>query len=297
MTGTESKTEVEAKTDIAPETTVKGKVRDLNRIALPLIIQNLSTTAILMADVAIIGRLSPAAFNAVGVVSGLFSLVAGIVGYFSVQFNIVGGKASVKDPQDFTDEFASALILNAAVGLLLFLFMLLFNRPLFALLYGFEGEMLDIAATYASIISVYLPIQLLIFSFNALFKIRRNTRWILFASVGASLLGLLLNFIFIIVLGFGVRAAGLTSVAAIAAKLLVFVAVCKKEICLCAGHLHIYRQKALAMAKGSLPLMGQELLEGGVFAVAITAVVARLGDYPLSAFIVLTHLLAFAQLP
>ena len=275
----------------------REKAQALNKIALPLIIQNLSTTAILLADVAIIGRLSHEAFNAVGVVSALFSLIVGIVGYLSVQFNISGGKASVKDNQDFTDEFAAALILNAAVGLALFLLMLFFNRPLFALVYGFDGDMLDIAATYATILSAYLPIQLLIFSFNALLKIRRNTKWILFASVGASLFGLGLNFVFIIGLGFGVRAAGVTSVAAIFAKLAVFVWVCRKEICIVGRRFPIYRRKMRALVAGSLPLMGQELLEGGVFAVAVTALVARIGPYELAAFIVLTHVLAFAKLP
>ena len=71
----------------------REKAQALNKIALPLIIQNLSTTAILLADVAIIGRLSHEAFNAVGVVSALFSLIVGIVGYLSVQFNISGGQS------------------------------------------------------------------------------------------------------------------------------------------------------------------------------------------------------------
>ena len=50
-----------------------SKTKELNGIAFPLIVQNIATTAIVVADAAIVGRLSKQAFNAVGVVGALFS--------------------------------------------------------------------------------------------------------------------------------------------------------------------------------------------------------------------------------
>ena len=145
----------------------KSSAKELNNIALPLIIQNMTGVIVVATDKAIIGRISPEAFVAVGVVGSLLSLLAGILGYISVQFNISGGKASIQDDnsEDLTDEFTSALFLNAIIGMLFFVLIIPSGRPLFVALYGFEGYMLDAAVNYASIMSIYLLFQLLLFSF------------------------------------------------------------------------------------------------------------------------------------
>ena len=269
----------------------------LNKIALPLIFTNLVGVATVLADQAIIGRISTEAFNAVGAAGALFSLVAGIVGYISVQFTITGGKAFVNDKSDFDDEFSSAIVLNVILGLAFFAFFIVLNRPIFSIIYGFDGTTLEMAVSYANIMSIYMLLQLLMFNFGAFFKIKQNTKWIMIVSAIAGFVNLALDFVFILGLGFGVRMAAVSNVIGLAVGVGLYAYLCRHEIKIISARRKIYKQKMGNVIKNSLPLMGQEILEGGVFAVVIMSVIARLGDYQLSAYIILTHIIGFALLP
>jgi len=276
---------------------LKTAAKELNSIALPLIVQNMTGVLIAVTDQAIIGRISLEAFNAVGAVSSLFMLLAGIFGYISVQFNIDGGKASIKNNGDFADEFSSTLILNMIIGLFFFALFLSFSRPLFSIIYGFEGYMLDTAVSYSRIMSVYLFIQLLLFSFGAFFKIKKNTKWILIANLSAAVLNLLLDFILIIGMGFGVQAAAISNVVAKLLSLFIYVCLCRKEIKITLAKFTIYKTKMISTIKSSIPLMGQEILEGGVFSLAMIGIIARIGYYQLTAYLALTLIISFVMMP
>ena len=277
----------------------RSATKDLNKIALPLIIHNMTSTIMVALDKVIIGRVSPEAFNAVGAVGSLLALLAGILGYISVQFNIAGGRASTKDDgtSDLSEEFTSTLLLNIVIGTLFFLITILFSRPLFAMLYGFDGYMLDTAVSYGNIMSVYLLLQLLMFSFGALFKIKRNTKWILFVSMFTVALNLLLDFIFVIGLGFGVRAIAISNVSTKAIALVIYAILCRKELKISFDKFVIYKKKAISTVKNSIPLMGQEVLEGSVFTLTVIAIIARVGDYHLTAYLSLGLIISFAMMP
>jgi len=277
----------------------KLTTKELNKIALPLIIQNMAGVVVVAADQAIIGRISPEAFIAVGTVGSLIFLLAGILGYISVQFNITGGKASIKEDgaSDLSDEFNAAIFLNIIVGLFFLAVLFLFCRPLFSILYGFDGYMLDIAVSYARIMSVYLLLQLLLFSFGALFKIKKNTKWILYISSFAMILNLLLDFALVIGLGMGVRAAAINNVAAKVVSLAIYIFLCRKEVNISMSRIAIYKAKMMSTLKSSIPLMGQEVLAGSVFTLAITAIIARIGEYHLAAYLILILIISFAMMP
>ena len=257
----------------------------------------MSWVLITATDQAIIGRISVEAFNAVGAVGSLLFLLAGILSYISVQFNITGGKASIKNDGDFTDEFSSSLVLNTFIGLFFFVLFVAFSRPLFSIIYGFEGNMLDMAVVYSRIMSVYMFIQLLLFCFGAFFKIKKNTKWILVANLSAALLNLLLDFIFIIGLGFGIRAAAISNVVAKLVSLCIYLWLCRNEIKISLAKFAIYKKKMISAIKNSIPLMGQEVLEGSVFSLTILAIIARIGYYQLTAYIILTLILRFVMMP
>ena len=276
----------------------KEKTRRLNEIALPLIVQNLSGMTIITADKAIIGRISPEAFNAVGVVGGLFFLLVGVLGFVSVQFNIFGGKALGLDDEDgFRDYFSSVLLLNVIIGVLLMAGILLFITPILSVLYGLYSETLYLAQAYANIMIIYFPIQLLLFSFSALLKIKRKTKWIMIVSLSAALVNLLLDFIFIAWLGFGIRVAAMTNIVAVTLHLLTFLWICRKELSFSMAKLKNYCSKMTEILKHSLPLMGQDILEGSVFTVVLVAFIARISDYHLAAYFVLVQFMGIALIP
>lgn len=277
-------------------------IKDLNKIAVPLIIQSMTGIIITLTDQAMVGRISVEAYNSVGVVGSLLSLIAGIIGFISVQFNITGGKAlGRKDETDFNDEFASSIVLSVIIGIIFFFLIILFKKPILMAIYGFKGEILNIAIDYSNIMSVYILIQLLLFSFNSFFKIHKNTKWILVGSLTASLLNLVLDYFFIFgafgLPKLGVRAAAASSIISILVNLSIYIFVCRNEIIISIKRYNIYKVKMLTTIKSSLPLMGQEVLEGSIFSVAINAIVARIGEYELSADLILTQIIGLVLMP
>ena len=110
-------------------------------------------------------------------------------------------------------------------------------------------------------------------------------------------INLLLDFIFIIRMGFGVRAAAISNVMSKLVGLVMYIVLCRKEIRITLDRFAIYKRKMMATIKGCLPLMGQELLEGSVFSLAVLAIIARIGDYHLAAYLILTLILSFVMMP
>ena len=81
-------------------------VKQLNTIAIPLIIQSISSLIISFTDQALVGRISIYAFSSIGVITTLLSFIAGILGFISVSFNIRASKLIGKNNlEEFKDEF------------------------------------------------------------------------------------------------------------------------------------------------------------------------------------------------
>jgi multidrug efflux pump len=72
---------------------ISNETKELNNIAVPLIIQSMAGLIIGFTDQAMVGRISILAYSAVGVISSLLSLLAGVLGFTSVVFNINGAKS------------------------------------------------------------------------------------------------------------------------------------------------------------------------------------------------------------
>ncbi|WP_279146140.1 MATE family efflux transporter [Clostridium tyrobutyricum] len=281
---------------------ISNEARELNNIAVPLIIQSMAGLIIGFTDQAMVGRISIFAYSAVGVISSLLSLLAGVLGFTSVVFNINGAKSLGKDDNvDFQDEFISCLILNILIGLIFFIIIVLFKNPLLTLLYGFKGKILDEAVTYLNIMSVYIIIQLLLFSFSALFKIKKITKWILIGSTGSSIINLILDYGLI----FGnlglpkleIKGAAIATILSLIINLLFYVCVCRKYIQFNYKKINIYKFKIKNNIKESIPLMGQEVLEGSIFIIATNAIISRIGVIELSTYLILTQLINIILIP
>lgn len=67
-------------------------VKELNKFAFPLIIQNITGMLIGLVDEMFIGRISTEAYGAIGIMVALMNLLAGIFGNIAVTFNIEGAK-------------------------------------------------------------------------------------------------------------------------------------------------------------------------------------------------------------
>lgn len=280
----------------------KLKVKELNNIAVPLIIQSISGLTIGLADQAMVGRISIFAFGAVGVIFSLLSFIAGIIGYISVVFNINGSKALGKGSEsEYHDNFISALIINIFIGCFFLVVILFLKRPLLVILFKFSGEMLNEAIKYSNIMSGYILIQLLLFNFGAVFKIKKNTKWILIGSTVASVVNLVLDYVFIFgKLGFpkmGTTGAALSSIIGIMVNLGIYVFLCKDILRFHISKIAIYKKKIRECIKESISFMGQELLEGSIFVLIINAILSRIGVIELSSYLILVQLINIILMP
>ncbi len=81
-------------------------LKEVNKFAIPLIIQFIASYIIGIIDSSIIARVSIPAFNAVNLIFTTLSTLAGILGCITIVFNINGGKKFGKnDKNGLTFEF------------------------------------------------------------------------------------------------------------------------------------------------------------------------------------------------
>ncbi|WP_027631938.1 MATE family efflux transporter [Clostridium hydrogeniformans] len=278
------------------------KLKELNNLAIPLIAQSISGLLIGLADECMVGRISISAYSSVGIIGSLLSFLAGLLGFTSVSFNILGSKAKgKKDNNNLKDEFVSSLLLNLLIGIFFFIIIFVLKKQLLILIYGFQGETLYEGIKYLNSMSFYILIQLCIFTFSALLKIEKKTKWIFICSTGTAVLDVILNYIFIFGnLGMpklGVQGAGLSTVFSISINLLIYMYICRNYFSFTYEKIKLYKKKIMIHIKESLPLMGQEALEGSIFIIAINAIVSRIGVNELSSYLIIVQLVNIALMP
>lgn len=167
----------------------KTSTQELNKIAIPLIIQNISSFLIGFVDEMFIGRISTEAYGAIGVATSLTFFIAGVFSYAAVAFNIIGSrKIGEKNTDDFRKSLMASLIIDVFIGLIYAITIILIGKRLFRIVYGFSGEALTAALTYIYITSPYMLFQMIIFTFHSYFKIKKKTKYIMWGAIGATVL-------------------------------------------------------------------------------------------------------------
>ena len=149
--------------------------------------------------------------------------------------------------------------------------------------------------------SLYILIQLLLFNFSAYFKVIKNTKYILISSLSASILNILLDYIFIFgKLGFpqlGVTGAAMASIISLLLNLLIYILIAKKDIVLNISKFKKYWYIIKQELIDSIPLMGQELLEGSIFVIFINAILARIGLIELTSYLLVSQFISIILMP
>lgn len=164
-------------------------VKELNKFAFPLIIQNITGMLIGLVDEMFIGRISAEAYGAIGIMVALMNLLAGIFGNVAVTFNIEGAKKrGENDTEGFDLYFISSIFIDIIIGIIYILAITFFSNQILGNLYGLSGDALHFAKTYAFITCPYMLLQLLIFTFNSYFKIEKKTKRLMWISIASTLI-------------------------------------------------------------------------------------------------------------
>ena len=262
-------------------------IREINRTAIPLILSTVTGTVMGMMDQAFVGHISVYAYGGVGLVASCIYSMIGVLGAFSIVFNIRGSHRRGEGDQGSLNRlFGNFLLLSLMAGMALCLGFALFSRPVLELGFGLHGETLTEAENYLQIFSLTIPLNLLLFIYSSVFKIFRKTGIIFLVSLGANLLNILLDYVLIFGhLGLpemGTRGAALGTVTALAANLGFYAFLGKDYVRFSRKDLSL--EKMGQIFRFSLPFLGQETMEDILFVVGLNGIVARLGVTELAAY-------------
>ena len=262
-------------------------IREINSTAIPLILSTVTGTVMGMMDQAFVGHISVYAYGGVGLVASCINSLIGVLGAFSIVFNIRGSHRRGEGDQGSLNRlFGNFLLLSLMAGMALCLGFALFSRPVLELGFGLHGETLTEAENYLQIFSLTIPLNLLLFIYSSVFKIFRKTGIIFLVSLGANLLNILLDYVLIFGhLGLpemGTRGAALGTVTALAVNLGFYAFLGKDYVRFSRKDLSLEKMKQIF--RFSLPFLGQETMEDILFVVGLNGIVARLGVTELAAY-------------
>ncbi len=275
-------------------------IREINRTAIPLILSTVTGTVMGMIDQAFVGHISVYAYGGVGLVASCINSLIGVLGAFSIVFNIRGShRRGEGDQESLNQLFGNFFLLSLMVGIALCLGFVLFSRPVLELGFGLHGETLTEAENYLQIFSLTIPLNLMLFIYSAVFKIFRKTGIIFLVSLGANLLNILLDYVLIFGhLGLpemGTRGAALGTVTALAANLGFYAFLGKDYVRFSRKDLSL--EKMGQIFRFSLPFLGQETMEDILFVVGLNGIVARLGVTELAAYNLIAQFINLILMP
>lgn len=275
-------------------------IREINSTAIPLILSTVTGTVMGMMDQAFVGHISVYAYGGVGLVASCINSLIGVLGAFSIVFNIRGSHRRGEGDQGSLNRlFGNFLLLSLMAGMVLCLGFALFSRPVLELGFGLHGETLTEAENYLQIFSLTIPLNLLLFIYSSVFKIFRKTGIIFLVSLGANLLNILLDYVLIFGhLGLpemGTRGAALGTVTALAVNLGFYAFLGKDYVRFSRKDLSLEKMKQIF--RFSLPFLGQETMEDILFVVGLNGIVARLGITELAAYNLIAQFINLILMP
>lgn len=272
-------------------------LRELNAFSLPLITNHFFNLLISMLLTAIIGRISMTAIASTEVIDGFMYSFIGILGVGTVAFNIQASRVRCSKIDEFYDLFKSIFILNLSIGLLSMLMTIMCSTFVLQKFYHFEGTTLYIGGIYAGVLSFSILFEMLIFATANLLKVMKKTGNILKIGMVSSVFQLVLSYIFVYHLFEGeyrVVGVALAGVLALAMQVFFYIFILRREFLRLNG---IKSTKKVAILREALPLMLQEILEGGVFQILVMSLISRLGIREVSAYAVAVRASLLALAP
>lgn len=195
-------------------------MRQVWKLALPVILTNLLQSLVDVIDVFMVGRLGPLAIAAVGMSSALRMLV--LVMWLSVAagaMSLIAQAKGARDPERMSFVTRQAISSGVLLSLVLMVFGLVAARPLLTLVNGGgEPEVTELGVQYLQIVFLGTPFLVLNIVFNRLMQGAGDTVTPLVLTGSLNVLNVLFNFVFMFGIGpmpaLGVAGAALGTVVA-----------------------------------------------------------------------------------
>lgn len=279
----------------------KNEYKKINHIALPLVLNNVLAMIIGLCDQAMVGRISLAAFGAVGLIASTINSITGVLGATSIGFNIIGARCKGEEKYDeLKSNFGLNIFLSIFIGVVFFIGALKFGNIILETLYGFNGEELIDASEYLTIYSISIGLNMILFTYSSYFKIMNKTKYILYGNIIASVSNVFFDYVFIFGhFGFekmGIRGHAIGSILGIFLNIGVYLVVTRKSKLLTLSSNRIIKSLKETLML-SAPIMGQEFLESTLLVITINSILSFIGILEVSVYNLLLAVVNILLMP
>ena len=268
--------------------------KKISNFTLPLIALNIVQLIISQISLAIVSQGSFENLAGISSIENILFALAGILGAFSFGFNIKGSRALGQNNQEnFLAYLAANIKINFYLGISFILMDLLFAKPILKYIYGFSGSMLENTTNFLLVMAPYLLLTPFSFTFTSLAKIEKKTKYIFWGSLLSGLLQLILSYIFVTKFK-SILGAGLANILSLSFLVFFYTFLTRKtwsQVSLSTT------DKIKDLARFSLPLLWQEILEGFLFIIIFEILMARLGVRTLAIYALSSQFLALVKMP
>ena len=276
--------------------------RDLWRLILPLVIEQLLAVTIGMADTVMVASVGEAAVSGISLVDSVNILLINIFSALATGGAIIAAQYIGREDRENACAAAKQLLLaSTAVSLVIMAGCMFFQRPLLTLIFGqIEPLVMDNANTYFFLSALSYPFLAVYNSGAALVRSMNNSKISMVTSVGMNLINIAGNALTIYGFHMGVTGAGLSSLisrAAGAAAMLVLLQNPHNLI-----HIeHIWKPELRPrMIRNILQIGIPNGLENGMFQIGkilVQSLIASFGTAAIAANAVASSVASLAQIP
>ena len=263
----------------------RKEIRELHRMACPILCHYVLTSLFEMFDQAIIGQNSTRGFALVGIASVVLYGVTGALGMLSSAFHILAAeKKGKQDESGFWTVFLVSRELVIWIGCGFFILSLMFGRGLFQSIYKIRGNELRELLSYFYPASITVLENLLIFQYSVYFRNQKNTRIALVVTGISTVVNLWFDFVLV----YG--AAGFPHMGTAGAAW-------GKNFRPCRVRGVVRRKVLQKIGKLYFPLLGQDLFENTIFVFFVSVAAARLGSEEMAIYKLLDLIGGILELP
>ncbi|WP_291736309.1 MATE family efflux transporter [Clostridium sp.] len=277
----------------------KYRIKEINSLAIPIILSSSSSMLMTLIDEAIIGHLSVNSFAGVNLVVTIINSLIGVLGISSVAFNIMGSKNS-EDKEAINQLFSLSIVLGGIIGLICFLIIFIFTKFILSNIFGLNGLALKESLIYTKIFGLTIGLNLIIFIFSTVFKIYRKTKYIFFTTIIVNIINLFLDYSLVFGrFGFprlNAEGASIGTVISLCINILIY-GYFTRNLVKFKLNKNIFKKYINKFIKLSTPLMSQELFQELIFVFGINIIITRLGVIELSTYSLLLNIIQFLLMP
>lgn len=274
----------------------KKLIERLNKFAIPLLLQMITSYFIGATDVAIVSNISVESLNATSLVSNTLEMVAGVLGAITITLNILLGKSfGKKDDQKFSFEFYTSIFLSGIIGLFFSILIFLFGKNILMVLFDLDNKTLIQAMKYLQPMTFYVLLQLIIFAYTSTCKVLNKTKIILYISIFSSILDVSLDYIFVMgkfgMPKIGVEFVGYSTIFTMFISILLYSYFLREQIKFDLKCLSNYFKNTLNHFKLSIPLILQEIIDGSVYGLFVNMILVRLGTIDYAGYVIINTII------